>query len=67
MSIAIVELDRLTERRWPMLVGRDCASTLPAIAGLAERLVASAGLRAGDGVLDVASAAGNAAIAAVVR
>ena len=64
MSIAVSELDRLTGRRWRMLVGRDCASAAAGIELIAERLVESAGLRAGDAVLDVATGTGNAALAA---
>jgi cyclopropane fatty-acyl-phospholipid synthase-like methyltransferase len=67
MRIAAAQLGPLTERRWPTLVGRDCASMAAGIEPIAEQLVDSAGLRAGDTVLDVASATGNVAIAAARR
>ena len=64
MGIAVAQPGRLTERRWPMLVGRGCASAEARFALIAERLVDAAGLRAGDAVLDVATGSGEAAIAA---
>ena len=45
-DIAVAQPGRLTERRWPMLVGRGCASAAAGIELIAERLVESAGLRA---------------------
>jgi SAM-dependent methyltransferase len=67
MGIAIAQPGRLTERRWPMLVGRGCASAEARFALIAERLVDAAGLRAGDAVLDVTTGSGEAAIAAARR
>ena len=64
MGIAVAQPGRLTERRWPMLVGRGCASAEARFALIAERLVDAAGLRAGDAVLDVATGTGDAALAA---
>jgi SAM-dependent methyltransferase len=64
MSIAINQVDRLAERQWRTWVGSDCASVAAGIELIAERLVESAGLRAGDLVLDVATATGDAALAA---
>jgi SAM-dependent methyltransferase len=67
MSSAAAQLGPLTERRWPTLVGRDCAPIGAGIEPIAEQLVDSGSLRAGDRVLDVASGTGNAAIAAARR
>ena len=67
MGIAVAQPGRLTERQWPMLVGRGCASAEARFALIAERLVDAAGLRAGDAVLDVATGSGEAAIAAARR
>jgi ubiquinone/menaquinone biosynthesis C-methylase UbiE len=64
MSSAAAQLGPLTERRWPTLVGRDCASIGAGSEPIAEQLVDSARLRAGDSVLDVASRTGNVAIVA---
>ncbi len=64
MGIAVAQPGRLTERRWPILVGRGCASAEAGFAPMAERLVDAAGLRAGDAVFDVATGTGDAAIAA---
>ena len=64
MGIAVAQPARLTERRWPTLVGRVRASAEARFAPIAERLVDAAGLRAGDAVLDVATGTGNAALAA---
>jgi SAM-dependent methyltransferase len=64
MSSGVVELDRLTQRQWPVLAGRGCASAAARFELIAEGLVEAAGLRAGDAVLDVASGTGDAAIAA---
>jgi SAM-dependent methyltransferase len=67
MGIAVAQPGRLTERQWPILVGRGCASAEARFALIAERLVDAAGLRAGDAVLDVATGSGEAAIAAARR
>ena len=64
MGIAVAQPARLTEQRWPTLVGRVCASAEARFAPIAERLVDAAGLRAGDAVLDVATGTGDAALAA---
>jgi SAM-dependent methyltransferase len=61
------QLGPLTERRRPTLVGRDYPPIGAAIEPIAEQLVDSASLRAGDSVLDVASGTGNVAIVAARR
>jgi SAM-dependent methyltransferase len=64
MPVAVNQIDRLTPREWPLLVGRGCASAAARFEMIAEGLVEAARLRAGDAVLDVATGAGDAAIAA---
>jgi SAM-dependent methyltransferase len=64
MPIAVNQIDRLTLDEWPVLVGRGCASAAARFEIIAEGLVEAARLRAGDAVLDVATGAGDAAIAA---
>ena len=61
MSSVAAQLGPLTERRWPTLVRRDCPPIGGGIEPIAEKLVDSASLRAGDSVLDVASGTGNVA------
>ena len=59
-----VDLSAIKERqRWTWASG-DYSTIAARIVLMAERLVESAGLRAGDAVLDVATGTGNAAIAA---
>jgi len=67
MSSVAAQLGPLTERRWPTLVGRDRPPIGAGIEPIAEQLVDSASLRAGDSVLDVASGTGNVAIVAARR
>jgi ubiquinone/menaquinone biosynthesis C-methylase UbiE len=55
------------ERRRRTWASGDSGVVAPRIALMAERLVDSAGLRAGDAVLDVATGTGNAAFAAARR
>jgi hypothetical protein len=64
MSIAVNEVGRLPARQGQMWLGHDCASAAAWFELIAERLVQSGGLRAGDAVLDVATSGGKAAIAA---
>jgi ubiquinone/menaquinone biosynthesis C-methylase UbiE len=59
-----IDLSAIKERqRWTWASG-DYSTIAARIVIMAEQLVASAGLRAGDAVLDVATGTGNAAIAA---
>jgi ubiquinone/menaquinone biosynthesis C-methylase UbiE len=59
-----IDLSAIKERqRWTWASG-DYSAIAARIVPMAERLAESAGLRAGDAVLDVATGTGNAAIAA---
>jgi hypothetical protein len=53
MPVAVNQIDRLTPREWPLLVGRGCASGAARFEMIAEGLVEAARLRAGDAVLAV--------------
>jgi ubiquinone/menaquinone biosynthesis C-methylase UbiE len=62
-----IDLSAIKERQRFIWASGDYSVIAARIVPIAERLVESANLRAGDTVLDVATGTGNAAIAAAMR